>query len=221
MQNAFEFRKVVCAFRVAIPLCILALFATPAHAQTSTQSTQTSPPTGTVSSQNSQLTSSSKENYQGRLLFGKNFIRGYTDFELAPPHNEPDLGRCNQPQPSCTAFARYIIGGYLEIQPFARTPLRHAYLFYEPRFFFGDNIPQVKYTYSMAPLAYEKTLGLAIALPKHFELRLTNHGVTSFPPFNVSLGPYDSGPDKEPLGTYNTVGVRWYFGGYDHSSSSW
>ena len=221
MQNAFEFRNVVCAFRVAIFLCILAPFATPARAQTPTQSAQTAAPTGAVSSQDSQGKSSPKENYQGRLLFGKGFIRGYTDFEIAPPHNEPDLGRCNQPQPNCSAFARYIIGGYLEIQPFARTPLRHAYFFYEPRFFFGDNIPQVKYTWSMAPLAYEKTLGLAIALPKHFELRVTNHGVTSFPPFNVNLGPYDSGPNKEPLGIYNTVGVRWYFGGYDHSSSSW
>jgi hypothetical protein len=217
MQTAFVFRYVLRAFRGAAFLLILALLASSACAQTSTQ-----PPaqTSEISSQTSQTNSSSKS-YKGRLLFGKGFLRGYTDFEIAPPHNEPDLGRCNQPQPTCSAFARYIIAGYLEFQPFARTPLRHAYFFYEPRFFFGDNIPQVKYTWSMAPLAYEKTLGLAIALPKHFELRVTNHGVTSFPPFNVSLGPYDSGPNKEPLGIYNTVGVRWYFGGYDHSSSSW
>jgi hypothetical protein len=217
MQTAFVFRYVLRAFRCAAFLLILALLASSARAQTSTQ-----PPaqTSEISSQPSQTNSSSKS-YKGRLLFGKDFLRGYTDFEIAPPHNEPDLGRCNQPQPTCSAFARYIIGGYLEFQPFARTPLRHAYFFYQPRFFFGDNIPQVKYTWSMAPLAYEKTLGLAIALPKHFELRLTNHGVTSFPPFNVSLGPYDSGPNKEPLGIYNTVGVRWYFGGYEHYSSSW
>jgi len=164
---------------------------------------------------------SSQKSSQGRLLFGQGFIRGYTDFEIAPPHNEPDLGRCNQPQPTCSAFARYIMGGYLEIQPFARTPLRHAYLFIQPNFFFGDNIPQVSYTYSMAPLAVERTMGLAIDLPKHFELRITNHGVTSFSPFDKSLGVYDSGPNKEPLGIYNTVGVRWYFGGYGHSTSSW
>lgn len=164
---------------------------------------------------------SSEKSSQGRLLFGKGFIRGYTDFEIAPPHNEPDLGRCNQPQPTCSAFARYIMGGYLEIQPFARTPLRHAYLFFQPNFFFGDNIPQVMYTYSMAPLAWERFMGVAIDLPKHFELRITNHGVTSFPPFTQSLGVYDSGPNKEPLGIYNTIGVRWYFGGYTHSSASW
>lgn len=174
-----------------------------------------------ATSQNSSQVSSSKDYNQGRLLFGKNFLRGYGDFELAPPHNEPDLGRCNQPQPTCSAFARYIIGGYIEFQPFARTPLKHAYFFFQPNFFFGNNIPQVKYTYSMAPLAWERTMGLAIQLPKHFELRVTNHGVTSFSPFDQSLGAFDSGPNKEPLGIYNTIGIRWYFGGYDHSATAW
>lgn len=206
------------AFRAAFLIGGLLLCATASFAQ---DSVQPALQTSLTFLQSPQADSSSAKSDPGPLFFGKGFLRGYTDFEVAPPHNEPDLGRCNQPQPNCSAFARYIIGGYLEFQPFARTFLRHAYFFYEPRFFFGDNIPQVKYTWSMAPLAYEKTLGLAIALPKHFELRVTNHGVTSFPPFDVNLGPYDSGPDKEPLGIYNTVGVRWYFGGYDHSSSSW
>lgn len=153
-------------------------------------------------------------------LFPKNFIRGYTEFAVAPPHNEPDLGRCGQTN-TCSAFARWILGGYIEIQPFARTPLKHVYFFYEPRFFFGDNIPQVRYTASFNPLAMERTLGAAIELPKHLELRITNHGVTSFDPFDRILGPDDSGPDKEPLGIYNTIGLRWYFGGYGHQASSW
>lgn len=153
-------------------------------------------------------------------LFPKNFIRGYTEFAVAPPHNEPDLGRCGQTN-TCSAFARWILGGYIEIQPFARTPLKHVYFFYEPRFFFGDNIPQVRYTASFNPLAMERTLGAAIELPKHLELRITNHGVTSFDPFDRILGPDDSGPDKEPLGIYNTIGVRWYFGGYGHQASPW
>jgi hypothetical protein len=153
-------------------------------------------------------------------FFPKNFIRGYTEFAVAPPHNEPDLGRCGQTN-NCSAFARYILGGYIEIQPFARTPLKHVYFFYEPRFFFGDNIPQVRYTASFNPLAMERTIGAAIELPKHLELRITNHGVTSFDPFDQILGPSDSGPNKEPLGIYNTIGVRWYFGGYGHQGSSW
>ena len=218
MRNAFEARNAVCSFRGGAILLALLFFAGATCAQTPSLFTAQ---TAQVSSQNPSVVSPSVTSDPGPLLFGKGFLRGYLDFEVAPPHNEPDLGRCNQPQPTCSAFARYITAGYLEFQPFARTFLRHVYFFYEPRFFFGDNIPQVKYTWSMAPLAYEKTLGLAIALPKHFELRVTNHGVTSFPPFDVNLGPYDSGPNKEPLGIYNTVGVRWYFGGYDHSSSSW
>ncbi|HEV2305645.1 MAG TPA: hypothetical protein VGR93_09020 [Candidatus Acidoferrales bacterium] len=222
MQNPFERRNVVCASRSAAVFFMLTFFVSGALAQTSSQSRgQVATVSSQNSQQNSQGISSSKDAYPGPLLFGKGFLRGYANFELAPPHNEPDLGRCNLPQQPCSAFARYMASGYVEFQPFARTPLRHAYFFFEPRFFFGNNIPQISYTYSMRPLAWERTLGLAIALPRHFELRITNHGVTSFSPFDKSLGTFDYGPNKEPLGIYNTVGVRWYFGGYGHSSSSW
>lgn len=213
-----EFGRVVSPSRCAILILAFGILSGYARAQEPSQA-QLSSQTSEISSE--QALSTVPHSDPGPLLFGTGFLRGYGDFELAPPHNEPDLGRCNQPQPTCSAFARYIADGYIEFQPFARTPLRHAYFFFEPRFFFGDNIPQVKYTYSMAPLAWERTMGLAVALPKHFELRITNHGVTSFSPFDKSLGVFDSGPNKEPLGIYNTIGVRWYFGGYDHSSSSW
>src|SRR5436305_11910623 len=96
---------------------------------------------------------------QSRTFFPHNWVRGYTDFAVAPSHNEPDLGRCMYPQPVnaggtaslCTAYARYLFSGYLEIQPLARTPLRHLFLFFEPRFSFGRNIPQVSYEGSMEP----------------------------------------------------------------------
>lgn len=226
MQRAFEVRNFVCGCaRTASVVFIVAWFAAPALAQApaqmSAQVVSTPGNSSPVAAKNSQDTSSSKDAYPGPLLLGKGFLRGYADFELAPPHNEPDLGRCNQPQPTCSAFARYMASGYIEFQPFARTPLRHAYVFFAPRFFFGDTVPQVSYTYSMAPLAWERLLGLAIALPKHFELRISNHNVQSFSPFDRSLGAFDSGPNKEPLGIYNTVGIRWYFGGYGRTSSSW
>ena len=211
-------RSVSAFHRVLVSLATFLFFCGAVAAQAPAQTQELS---SEAASQNSSHISSSKDYNQGRLLFGKNFLRGYGDFELAPPHNEPDLGRCNQPQPTCSAFARYIMGGYIEFQPFARTPLKHAYFFFQPNFFFGNNIPQVNYTYSMAPLAWERTMGLAIQLPKHFELRVTNHGVTSFSPFDQSLGAFDSGPNKEPLGIYNTIGIRWYFGGYDHSATAW
>jgi len=35
-----------------------------------------------------------------RTFFPHNWIRGYTDFGVAPSHNEPDLGRCMFPQPA-------------------------------------------------------------------------------------------------------------------------
>lgn len=227
MQSAYPLRTIVRKFcRSMVVLFAFSGIAGIVAAQAPPQmSTQMASAPHRVSSRepgrNSQETSSSKDAYPGPLLFGKGFLRGYADFELAPPHNEPDLGRCNLPQAPCTSFARYMASGYIEFQPFARTPLRHAYFFFEPRFFFGDNIPQVQYTYSMQPLAWERTLGLAITLPKHFELRITNHGVTSFSPFDKVLGAFDYGPNKEPLGIYNTVGMRWYFGGYGHSNSSW
>jgi hypothetical protein len=227
MPRAFGVSNIVCASgRAAAFFFALAMLAGVAYAQASPP---LSAQVASVSARdfspqspaNTKEVSSSKDAYPGPLLFGKGFLRGYMDFELAPPHNEPDLGRCNQPQPTCSAFARYMASGYIEFQPFARTPLRHAYVFFAPRFFFGDNIPQTSYTYSAAPLAWERLLGLAIALPRHFELRITNHNVQSFSPFDKSLGAFDSGPNKEPLGIYNTVGIRWYFGGYGHSSSSW
>ena len=45
----------------------------------------------------------SKPPEQARTFFPHNWVRGYTDFEVAPSHNEPDLGRCEFPPPSGTA----------------------------------------------------------------------------------------------------------------------
>src|SRR5713226_1568040 len=107
---------------------------------------------------------------QSRTFFPHNWIRGYTNFEVAPSHNEPDLGRCMFPQPAsaggtasqCTAYARYLLSGYLEIQPLGRTFARHLFLFFEPKFSFGRNIPQLSYQASMEPIAYDRAVGAAI-----------------------------------------------------------
>lgn len=152
-------------------------------------------------------------------LFPKDFVRGYIDLAVAPPHNEPDLGRCNFVNP-CTAFARYVLSGYVEFQPFARGPLKHFYAFFQPTTWFGNNLPQHEYTAAATPLAIERIVGMGIELPKNFELRLTNHKVTSFGKYANTLSPTDSGPDK-PLGIYTTIGVRWYFGGWGRRTHSW
>ena len=167
--------------------------------------------------------SSSVSHYasQPRTFFPHNWVRGYTDFSVAPSHNEPDLGRCTFPQPAsaggrastCTAYARYLYSGYIEFQPLGRTPARHFFLFFEPKFSFGRNIPQVSYTASMVPIAYDRSIGIGFQLPKNFELRATQHQAYWLGRYRGSLGAADLHTNGS-YGLYATFGVRWSFGGY-------
>jgi hypothetical protein len=164
---------------------------------------------------------------EGRWIAPHHWLRGYTELELSPPHNEPDLGRCSQAvvtgqfggaNTQCTAYARYMISGYLEIQPVGRTLLRHLFFYWIPRFSFGSNVPQFLYTWSFAPMAYDRAIGLGIELPKGFELRATQHQVDWLGKYRNDLGPADLHTDG-PYGLYATLGVRWYFGGYGRSQA--
>ena len=158
--------------------------------------------------------------------FPRNWVRGYTDFEVAPSHNEPDLGRCAFPQPAtsggmasaCTAYARYLFSGYIEFQPLNRTFAKHVFFFFEPKFSFGKNIPQLSYLASMEPIAFDRSVGIAIELPKSLSLRVTQHQVDYLGRYANNLGPADLRTNG-PYGLYTTVGVRWSFGGYGHSST--
>jgi hypothetical protein len=159
-----------------------------------------------------------------RLFFPHNWIRGYTDFQVAPSHNEPDLGRCAFPQPpnaggsysSCTAYARYLLSGYIELQPIGRTLARHFFLFFEPKMSFGRNIPQVSYLSSMEPIAFDRSVGVGFQMPHGFEFRATQHQVDYLGRYAKFLGPADLGTNG-PYGLYATVGVRWSFGGYSQA----
>jgi hypothetical protein len=158
---------------------------------------------------------------QSPTFLPRNWVRGYTDFAIAPAHNEPDLGRCMFPQPvsaggtasTCAAYARYLFSGYLEFQPLGRTPARRFFLFFEPKFSFGRNIPQLTYTASMAPIAYDRSIGIGFQLPGNFELRATQHQVDWLGRYSRSLGTADLRTNG-PNGLYATFGVRWSFGGY-------
>ncbi len=158
---------------------------------------------------------------QSRTFFPHNWVRGYSDFSVAPSHNEPDLGRCMFPQPTsaggtastCTAYARYLFSGYIEFQPLGRTPARHFFLFFEPKFSFGRNIPQLAYTASMMPIAFDRSIGIGFQLPRHFELRATQHQVDWLGRYSKPLGTADLRTNG-PYGLYATFGVRWSFGGY-------
>jgi hypothetical protein len=168
---------------------------------------------------------------EGRMFFPHNSIRGYADFEVAPSHNEPDLGRCTQSgaviaaaggaNSPCTAYARYLIGGYLEIQPFGKTIARHFFVFLTPTFSLGSNVPQYKYTASMSGIAFERTVGVGFELPKNFEIRIAQHQVDWLGKFrSKNVDPSVPGLDlgtSGPYGLYATIGARYYFGGYGRS----
>jgi hypothetical protein len=160
---------------------------------------------------------------EGRTFFPHNWVRGYVDFDVAPPHNEPDLGRCSPvgsvivaaggASSNCNAYARYLLGGYLEVQPFGKTMARHVFVFFTPTFSFGNNVPQFKYTASMAGIAFERAVGVGFELPKNFELRVTQHQVDWLGKYNHNVGLADLGTSG-PYGLYTTIGARWSFGGY-------
>jgi len=162
-----------------------------------------------------------------RTWLPHNWIRGYTDFAVAPSHNEPDLGRCMFPQPTsaggstspCTAYARYLMSSYIELQPLGRSPARHFFLFFEPRFSFGRNIPQLHYAASMEPIAYDRCIGIGLELPKSFEVRATQHQVDYLGRYRQFLGPADL-RTTGPYGLYSTFSLRWSFGGYGHNGIS-
>jgi len=161
---------------------------------------------------------------EGRTFFPHHWIRGHADFEVAAPHNEPDMSRCSQAPAAqfggasspCTAYARWMLSGYVEIQPIGRTFLRHVFLTYTPRFFFGRNVPQYSYTASFEPISDERILGLGVELPKHFEFRVASHRVDWLGRYRQFLGPADL-LTKPPLGNYSTLGLRWNFGGWGHA----
>jgi hypothetical protein len=152
------------------------------------------------------------------LLSPLQMLRGFTDFELAPHNNEPDLGRClpstgayGGAQAPCSDFARYMLSGYLEVQPFGRTPLRRLYFFVQPRFSFGATVPKISYPNSFSPIAWENLVGAGVELSRSFDLRVVSHNVYWLGRYANTLGPADLGTTG-PYGKYATVGVRWKFG---------
>jgi hypothetical protein len=156
---------------------------------------------------------------QERMFFPRDTFWGYGQFDLAPPHNEIDPNLCasnardfgGQDAP-CSAFARYMVSGYVEMRPFGRGILRRAMFFGEPRMLFGRTIPQALYTWSFDAIGLENSWGVGIYLGKGFEMRVTQHFLFDrWGSRDRYLGPADLGTNG-PWGRYNTVGVRKYFG---------
>ncbi len=149
---------------------------------------------------------------QERLFFPRNSVRGYVEFLVAPPHNEVDMGLCFTPD-QCSAYARYVWNGYVEVQPVGQGPFRRVFLFMEPKVFGGENVPQKSYTASGAPILWERIMGAGVDLGKGFQLRLTHHRVHLVGRFNAPADQRNWRVDG-PYGLNTTVGVRWNFGGW-------
>ena len=158
-------------------------------------------------------------NSEPRMFFPKDWYWGWAQFDLAPPHNEVDPNLCaaNAGQfgganSQCSAFARYMISGTIELRPFGRTQLRRLMVFFDPAFLFGKTVPQYLYTWSWSGIGMEYDWGIGVDLPKRFEFRYTGHPLMQrFGSRDQPLGPAWLGPNG-PWGRYNTIGVRKYFG---------
>ena len=159
-----------------------------------------------------------------QLFFPRNSVRGYVDFQVAPPHNEVDLGLCTLEKTNpiyaisnCSAYARYVWSSYVEVQPIGRGPLQRMFIFFEPKVFGGSNVPQQSYGASASLILWEANVGAGYELPKNFQLRVTNHDVHMLGRYGGPAGAATLRADG-PYGRYSTVGVRWYFGGWGHTA---
>jgi hypothetical protein len=156
-------------------------------------------------------------------FFPKKSFGGYVQFDLAPPHNEWDLNRCDASAGSpanggvnapCTAFARWALSGRIEFIPINWGPLKKLYFWGAPRFFFGRNLPQTLYTASMGAIGFEREGGFIYELPWNLEARFTAHAKMHwFGKYQTTLGAADLHGDG-PFGQFNTIGIRKNFGTY-------
>jgi hypothetical protein len=154
-----------------------------------------------------------------KLFSPRDILWGYGQFDIAPPHNEPDPNLCaanagdyGGKDAPCTAFARYMISGHFEVRPFAKTQFRRLMFFADPNFVFGKNIPQTLYTWSFDAIGFERSWGASIDVGWGIQARVTQHYLFQrLGARDRYLGPADLGVNG-PWGRYTVIGVRKYFG---------
>ena len=194
------------------PVTVLAQDSKPPADSNVATAAQTAPPSPSTAESKPAATSD-------RMFFPKDWYWGWAQFDLAPPHNEVDPNMCaaNAGQyggknAQCSAFARYMISGTIELRPFGQTFARRVMVFFDPTFLFGKTVPQYLYTWSWSGIGMEYAWGVGLDLPKRFEVRFTGHPVIQrFGARDQPLGPAWLGSNG-PWGQYNTIGVRKYFG---------
>jgi len=192
------------------------------------QSTNDNPPaSSSVSAETPQApsasapaTSSSSGSRDNRLFLPTGWLYGYGQFDIAPPHNEPDPGLCapNAGQPMyggvnapCNKFARYLLSGNFVFHPFGRTLLHVIKFEWSPTLAFGKNLPHTLYTWDWNWVGMENSWVAAVDLPMKFDIRMTQHFLWT--PQYTNLGPAYIGGNG-PWGRYLTIGVRKTFGTY-------
>jgi hypothetical protein len=156
---------------------------------------------------------------QPRMFLPKDTFYGWAEFDFAPPHNEidPNLCRGNASQyggsnAPCNLFVRWEAQGRVEAWPFGKGIFRRIFFSWDPKFYFGKNVPQALYTYSFDAIGLENEWGGGVALPKGFEARLTQHFLfTRLGGRAQDLGAAYLG-NNGPYGRYFDIGVRKYFG---------
>jgi len=155
-----------------LPFLLVFTFSCAAVAQTSAP-TQTSGTTqATETTQTTTPPSAPSSQPEQRLFFPKGWYWGWGQFDLAPPHNEPDPNLCAENagqyggvNAKCNAFARYMLSGTVELRPIGRTVFRRVMLFFDPDFLFGKTVPQTLYTWSWDPIGMEFAYGAALTCP--------------------------------------------------------
>ena len=103
------------------------------------------------------------------------------------------------------------VGRLSEFKPLNWSVFKRLYVFASPRFFFGDNVPQTRYTFSFDPIGVDQSYGLIYDLPRNFQMRLTQHAKMDWlGKYTGNLGRGDLGGDG-PYGQNLNVGVRYNY----------
>jgi hypothetical protein len=105
------------------------------------------------------------------------------------------------------------LGGRFEFKPINVGPFKRLFVFVSPRSFFGNNLPQTRYSLSLNAIGVERETGLIYVLPRGFEATLTQHAkMYWFGKYQRGLGAADL--HNNPYGQFNSIGVRWKFGSF-------
>ena len=100
-----------------------------------------------------------------------NWIYGYAEFDLAPPHNEPDpellrgqFGELWRSELAMQPVRALPAARKVTVRPFGKTALRRVKIFWDPTFVFGKNVPQFLYTWSWQGIGWRTAVGSDVYL---------------------------------------------------------